>query len=54
MTKKTEITGITSFFIVRDIPVALIFYPYRLGFYIIFQRPCADNIFFGIVQRARR
>jgi catechol 2,3-dioxygenase-like lactoylglutathione lyase family enzyme len=48
---KAAITGIASFFIVRNVPAALAFYHDRLGFDITFQGPSPDDIFFGIVQR---
>ena len=48
---KTEITGIAPFFIVKNVPSALMFYRDRLGFDITFQGPSEDDIFFGIVQR---
>jgi catechol 2,3-dioxygenase-like lactoylglutathione lyase family enzyme len=44
------IFGISPFFIVRDVAVALAFYRDRLGFEITFQEP-ADRPFFGIVSR---
>jgi catechol 2,3-dioxygenase-like lactoylglutathione lyase family enzyme len=47
----TAIAGISPFFIVRDVPVALAFYRDKLGFEITFQGPSEDDIFFGIVQR---
>ncbi|MEX2179791.1 MAG: VOC family protein [Gemmatimonadaceae bacterium] len=46
-----EIAGISPFFIVRDVPVALAFYRDRLGFDITFQGPQPDDMFFGIVNR---
>src|SRR6186997_1718140 len=48
---KTEISGISPFFIVRNVPAALSFYRDRLGFDITFQGPSDDDIFFGIVKR---
>jgi len=48
---KTEIAGISPFFIVRNVPTSLSFYLDQLGFDIIFQGPSEDDIFFGIVQR---
>lgn len=48
---KTEISGIAPFFIVKDVPVALEFYRYRLGFDITYKGPAENDIFFGIVQR---
>ena len=47
---KPEISGISPFFIVNDVPTALAFYRDRLGFDVTFQRPEPDNIF-GIVRR---
>jgi catechol 2,3-dioxygenase-like lactoylglutathione lyase family enzyme len=49
-TAKPEISGISPFFIVRDVPSSLSFYRDKLGFEITFQGP-ADDIFFGIVCR---
>jgi catechol 2,3-dioxygenase-like lactoylglutathione lyase family enzyme len=48
---KAEITGISPFFIVNDVPSSLAFYRDRLGFEITFQGPAPDDIFFGIVRR---
>jgi catechol 2,3-dioxygenase-like lactoylglutathione lyase family enzyme len=48
--EKPEISGISPFFIVRDVPSSLSFYRDKLGFEITFQGP-ADDIFFGIVCR---
>jgi len=48
---QTEISGIAPFFIVKNVPAALMFYRDRLGFAITFQGPSEDDIFFGIVQR---
>jgi len=48
---KTEISGIAPFFIVKNVPAALMFYRDYLGFDITFQVPSEDDIFFGIVQR---
>lgn len=48
---KAQIAGISPFFIVRDVPVALAFYRDKLGFEITYQGPTEDDIFFGIVQR---
>jgi len=48
---QTEISGISPFFIVRDVPASLSFYRDRLGFEITFQGPAPDDIFFGIVRR---
>lgn len=49
--KKTEISGIAPFFIVKNVPAALAFYRDSLGFDITFQGPDDDDIFFGIVER---
>jgi catechol 2,3-dioxygenase-like lactoylglutathione lyase family enzyme len=48
---KPDITGVSPFFIVRDVPAALAFYRDRLGFEITFQGPEPNDIFFGIVRR---
>ena len=48
---KPEISGIAPFFIVKNVPTALLFYRDRLGFDITFQGPDSDDIFFGIVRR---
>jgi len=50
---RAEISGISPFFIVRDVPSALAFYRDRLGFAIAFQGP-DDEPFFGIVRRGGR
>ena len=47
----SEISGIAPFFIVKNVPAALLFYRDRLGFDITFQGPGDEGIFFGIVQR---
>ena len=49
---QAEISGISPFFIVRDLPSALSFYRDRLGFEITFQEP-ADEPFFGVVRGGR-
>lgn len=46
-----EISAISPFFIVSDVPSSLSFYRDRLGFEITFQGPAPDDIFFGIVRR---
>jgi len=46
-----EISGISPFFIVSDVPSSLSFYRDRLGFEITFEGPAPDDIFFGIVRR---
>ena len=48
---QAEISGISSFFIVSDVPLSLAFYRDRLGFEITFQGPAPDDVFFGIVRR---
>src|SRR4030095_1966101 len=46
-----DITGIAPFFIVKNVPAALSFFPAPFGVDIPFQGPEPDDIFFGIVQR---
>jgi len=41
---QAEISGIAPFFIVKDVPAALLFYRDRLGFDITFQGPDEDDI----------
>jgi hypothetical protein len=48
---RAEISGIAPFFIVKNVPSALVFYRDCLGFNIVFQGPSEDDVFFGIVQR---
>ena len=48
---RAEISGISPFFIVNDVPSSLSFYRDQLGFEITFQGPEPDDIFFGIVRR---
>ena len=48
---QAQITGISPFFIVSNVPSSLSFYRDRLGFEITFQGPSPDDIFFGIVRR---
>ena len=48
---QTEISGISPFFIVSDVPATLSFYRDQLGFEVTFQGPEPDDIFFGIVRR---
>jgi len=50
--RRAEISAISPFFIVRDVPSTLAFYRDRLGFEITFQGPEPDDIFFGIVRRS--
>src|SRR4026208_1851144 len=47
------ISGISPFFIVRDVPTALSFYRDKLGFEVTFEGPEPNDIFFGIVERGR-
>lgn len=47
---QAEISAISPFFIVRDVPASLAFYRDRLGFEITFQGP-PDDVFLGIVRR---
>ena len=49
---QAEISGVSPFFIVSDVPSALAFYRDRLGFEITFQGP-PEDVFFGIVCRGR-
>ena len=51
MIEPAEISGISPFFIVRNVATALAFYRDRLGFEITFQGPAPDDLFFGIVRR---
>jgi catechol 2,3-dioxygenase-like lactoylglutathione lyase family enzyme len=48
---RAEISGISPFFIVSNVPSSLAFYRDRLGFEVTFQGPDPDDIFFGIVRR---
>jgi catechol 2,3-dioxygenase-like lactoylglutathione lyase family enzyme len=48
--KRSEITGVSPFFIVQDAAAALSFYSNQLGFDVTFQEP-VDAPFFGIVSR---
>jgi catechol 2,3-dioxygenase-like lactoylglutathione lyase family enzyme len=48
---QAEISGISPFFIVSDVPSSLAFYRDRFGFEIAFEGPEPDDIFFGIVRR---
>ena len=50
---QAEISGISPFFIVSNVPSSLAFYRDRLGFDVTFQGPDPDDIFFGIVRRDR-
>jgi catechol 2,3-dioxygenase-like lactoylglutathione lyase family enzyme len=49
---RPAISGISPFFIVQDLAIALSFYRDKLGFEVTFQEP-ADDPFFGIVCRDR-
>ena len=48
---QAEISAISPFFIVNDVPTSLAFYRDQLGFEITFQGPDPNDIFFGIVRR---
>src|SRR5438105_14541932 len=48
---QAEISGISPFFTLGQLPSSLAFYRDRLGFEITFQGPEPDDIFFGIVRR---
>ena len=48
---QAEISGISPFFIVSNVPSSLAFYRDRLGFEITFQGPAPNDIFFSIVCR---
>ena len=48
---KAEISGISPFFIVRDVPTSLALYRDRLGFDVTFEGPEPGDVFFGIVRR---
>ena len=48
--ERSDIAGISPFFIVQNLARALSFYRDRLGFEVIFEGP-ADDPFFGIVRR---
>ena len=50
---QAEISGISPFFIVSNVPSSLAFYRDQLGFDVTFQGPDPDDIFFGIVRRDR-
>jgi catechol 2,3-dioxygenase-like lactoylglutathione lyase family enzyme len=49
---RPDITGVSPFFIVRNLDASLTFYRDRLGFDITFRGPDGDP-FFGIVRRGR-
>jgi len=51
MPPQATISGISPFFIVRDVPAAMAFYRDKLGFEITFEGPEPSDIFFGIVRR---
>lgn len=48
---RAEISAISPFFIVTDVPTSMAFYRDKLGFEITFQGPEPNDIFFGIVAR---
>jgi len=48
---QAEISGISPFFIVKNVPSSLAFYRDRLGFEVTFEGPEPGDIFFGIVRR---
>ena len=48
---QAEISAISPFFIVSNVPSSLSFYRDRLGFEITFAGPEPDDVFFGIVRR---
>lgn len=48
--KRPDISGISPFFIVRDVPASLAFYRDKLDFEVTFQEPARDP-FFAIVCR---
>ena len=48
---QAEISAISPFFIVSNVPSSLSFYRDRLGFEITFAGPEPNDIFFGIVRR---
>ena len=48
---QAEISAISPFFTVSNVPSSLSFYRDRLGFEITFAGPEPDDIFFGIVRR---
>ena len=50
---QAEISGISPFFIVSNVPSSLSFYRDRLGFEIALQGPDPEDTFFGIVRRGR-
>jgi catechol 2,3-dioxygenase-like lactoylglutathione lyase family enzyme len=48
---RAEISGVSPFFIVADVPAALSFYRDKLGFEVTFRGPTPEDEFFGIVRR---
>ena len=48
---RPEISGISPFFIVANVPATLSFYRDMLGFDVTFRGPTPDDEFFGIVRR---
>ncbi|MEP7077204.1 MAG: VOC family protein [Acidobacteriota bacterium] len=49
---RSEIGGVSPFFIVKDVAAAFAFYCDKLGFEVTFQAE-PDDLLFGIVQRGR-
>jgi uncharacterized glyoxalase superfamily protein PhnB len=47
----TDISGISPFFIVANVPATLSFYRDKLGFEITYRGPSPEDEFFGIVRR---
>jgi len=50
LSSSAVISGISPFFIVRDVAVSFAFYRDRLGFDVIYRVP-GEDLFFGIVRR---
>jgi catechol 2,3-dioxygenase-like lactoylglutathione lyase family enzyme len=48
---RADISGISPFFIVANVPATLSFYRDMLGFEVTFRGPTPDDEFFGIVRR---
>src|SRR4026207_248997 len=48
---RPDISGISPFFIVANVPATLSFYRDVLGFEVAFRGPTPDDEFFGIVRR---
>ncbi len=51
---KAEIAGIAPFFIVKNVPAAIVFYRDRLGFDITFQGPSDDTFSSALSSAVRR